>query len=227
VRAAPDDHEEDDPQPWTLIDEQFFLGHTYDPVVVAALRKLDPDIAPLWVVKTYDAPGHDDPQTVGRHLIARLIREPRVRMKREGFEKQAIRGVIMPDRLPRELEGLTSGPYFACELLEGESPDGDQPGPYLPMTMELVRRLETALWVIRNHTLSEMAANRLRNIKTAAAKRKAAASHNFREYIRDRRQGIKESRGELVRVPSSSGVTVSMSDQLTRLRKIAAEGATA
>ena len=216
----------EDEKEWRLIDETFYLGHTYDPQIVAALRKLDPAVAPLWVIKAYEAPGFNEPQIVGRHLLARYIAEPRVRMKVKDFESIAIWNVTMPSVLPKELAGLPSGPYFPALLLEGESPDGVQPGEYMPMTWDLVKRLEIATQAIKNHTIDQLSAARLRRVRTRKEKAKEQYDNEFRDRFRATRNLARERRGDLIRVKATAGsdMPVSVSSQLMRLRKIAAEG---
>lgn len=222
MSAARYDDEEDYIEPWTLIEETYYLGHTYDKAIVSALRKLDPTVAPLWVVKTYDAPGHDDPQTFGRHVIARLMDQPRVSMRPEDFELMDLRGVHVPSPLPEELKGLTSGPYFVCEILEGPSPDGEQPGEYLPMTEELVERLRIAKWCLANHRIDDLARNRQRAFIKAKNAPKEEWKRQMAARIHSERAARKSRRGELVRISPVGQTRVEMSSQLMRLRKISA-----
>lgn len=227
MSAAREEFEPEVDEPWVLISEQFFLGHTYDKAIVSALRKLDPDVAPLWVLKTYKAPGHADPVTVGRHLIARYIREPRVRMKIKDFDQVAIWNVVMPTVMPEELKGLPSGPYFSARLLEGESPDGTQPGEYLPMSWALVKKLEWAMHAMRTHTMDQLNTIRREGVRSKRAKAKDERDQRFRDMVRAEAEWRKTRAKELVRVPSQGGTRVGMSEQLMRLRKIAAEGVSA
>lgn len=222
MSAARYEHEEDYPEPWTLIEETYYLGHTYGKAIVSALRKLDPTVAPLWVVKTYRAPGYDNPQTFGRHVIARLMDQPRVSMRPEDFELMAIRGVHVPTPLPEELKGLTSGPYFVCEILEGPSLDGEQPGEYRPMTEELVERLRIAKWALANHRIDDLARNRQRAFIEAKRRPLEELKRQVADRIRSDGAARKAKRGELVRISPVGQTRVEMSSQLLRLRKIGA-----
>jgi hypothetical protein len=224
--SAAREPQEDQHEPWRLLEEQFYLGHTYDPRIVSALRKLDPNMAPLWVLKTYKVPGFQEPQTFGRHIIARYIESPRVRQKVVDFKASCIETVIMPVVMPKELEGLPSGPYKVCELLEGKSPDGVQPGCYLPMDDTLIKRLEIGQYVQRNHSMNDQMRNLLQHFRDKRRARQTAWNNRFRDVYLGEREARLSARGELGRVPSSGGLRVGMSEQLMRLRKIAAEGVT-
>lgn len=210
---------------WVLVSQEHELGGQHDRAITAALRQLDPQIAPLWVTSYWRTPnGHE---ITKRHLMTRYVPDPRVRMKAESYKRTGIRNVKMPAVIPPELQGLPScGPYFEAELLEGKS-DGLKPGPYEPMTWELVRRIEIATHALRNHRIEELDAKRI--AKARAAEDRADRLFWERQHLRaaaEREWRLKQ-RGELVRVPSATGEKVSLSSNLIRLRKIAAEGAEA
>lgn len=224
MSAARYEFEDESDPTWLLIETQYFLGHTYDKAIVTALRKIDPAVAPLWVVKTYDAPGYDEPQTVGRHILARLIDQPRVKMSADALKRSGVRGVIVPSPLPEELKGLTSGPYFVMETFEGPSPGDDKPGEYLPMTWETVERARIGDCTLRNHRIDDLARGRLRQLIEQRAAPQRQAKANREALLKSRRESRLARRGELVRISPVGQTRVEMSSQLMRLRKIASAG---
>ncbi len=214
---------------WVLVGTEYTLGGEYDKAIVVALRRLDPAIAPLWVVKAYRTPSGRI-EKCPRQVIARYVPNPVVQsMDKIDFDRIAIRGVAMPSVVPKELEGLpSSGPYLEAELLEGPSEDdGLTPGPPLPMTWELVRRFEASQHALRTHTISELDAKRI----SRGLDREARRERDMREDLRALGRHAREQRllrsGEMVRLSSGNGMDVSISEGLMRLRKIAAEGAQA
>lgn len=219
---------------WVLVNEEFILGGgPYDPKVVAALRRADPAVAPLWVRKTYRRPD-GILETVGRWLLARYVPDPREQISIVDFEARGIRGVAVPSVVPDELKGLPSaGPYLECELLETYVEDEDEtgkPGEYMPLTAEYVRLVEISTHAIRNHRISDLALDSLKRRRAIKASKERSKREEFRAALKATKAHRLLLSGELVRVPSSYGGNVSISEGLSRLRKITAgtdEGVTA
>lgn len=215
------------PEGWILVAEEFALGGPcYDRAIVAALRKLDPMVAPLWVTKAYRRPGGGI-EICPRHLIARYVPDPIVQVKMSDFNRRGIWGVSMPSPVPAELQGLPAGgPYLEALLLEGPSPDqGLTPGPFLPMTWDVVKHLAVATHALRNHRIEELDAKRIAASIAAEDRKEREVREDFRAKVCFEREARLEARGELIRVGSATGQPVSVSASLLRLRKIAREGA--
>lgn len=230
---APDQQFVDDSgdSPWLLLDAEYIVDPHYDVAIVRALRRLDPAIMPLWCIKTYQLPTWRIVD-VGRHLIARYIAQPRgVTRTGRAASNPAHIWVDLPHPLPPELRGLPRGPYLEAELLEGESQDrGASPGPYEPMTWDLVHRLEAATWALRNHSLKDLNLQRIHRRQRNKERRQRDAEDLRRQRVKEAARLLDRTLGRMDWVynndpePESERVRVgaaTMSARLAGLRKAA------
>jgi hypothetical protein len=151
---------------WTAI-EPADPSYRVDPVIVKAIREVDPDFVPLWRVMDYKTPEGGHIRCI-HHAMAYRVRDPHKRHQE--------RKILWPTNPASINYGYGGFPIYVEEILEPVS--GDPLSGFTPLAWQDYERIKHGIWWQKHHmpkTPEEEAAQAVEAEEQRKAKKKPAS----------------------------------------------------